>query len=138
MRTVIDTNILVSALITSNTPPDMIYRAWMRGEIEVVTCNAQLDELARVLSRPRLRGYLDPEEARLILDNLDTRAVILADPPAAKLSPDPQDNRILAAAIAGGADLIITGDKRHLLFLGEAAGIPIVTAREALKRLQVQ
>ena len=138
MRIVLDTNIFVSALITTNTPPDMIYRARMRGEIEVVTCNAQLDELARVLSRPRLRGYLDPEEARLILDNLDTRAVLLADPPAVELSPDPKDNRILAAAIAGGADLIITGDKRHLLFLGEAAGIPIVTAREALKRLQVQ
>jgi len=138
VRTVLDTNILIAALITSNTPPDMLYRAWMRGEIQVVTCNAQLTELGQVLSRPRLHRYLDPDEASLILDNLETRAVILPDPPEVKLSPDPKDNRILAAAIAGKADLIITGDKRHLLFLGEAAGIPIVTAREALKRLQIQ
>ena len=51
------------------------------------------------------------------------------------LSPDPGDNPILAAAIAGAADLIVSGDKKHMLALGEIEGIPIVTAREALERL---
>ena len=51
------------------------------------------------------------------------------------LSPDPKDNPILAAAIAGKADLIVSGDKKHVLALGEVGGIPVVTAREALKRL---
>ena len=51
------------------------------------------------------------------------------------LSSDPKDNPILAAAIAGKADLIVSGDKRHMLALGHVEGIPIVTARDPLDRL---
>ena len=47
-------------------------------------------------------------------------------------SPDPDDNLILAAAVAGNADLIVSGDKRHMLSLGDVEGIPIVTPRDAL------
>ena len=90
-----------------------------------------------MLVRPRLRKYLDADEAAAIVGNLDTRAVILRDPPPVDLSPDPKDNLILAAAIAGKATLIVSGDKRHMLALGEAAGIPIVTARHAVDRLDV-
>lgn len=51
------------------------------------------------------------------------------------LSPDPKDNPILATAIAADADLIVSGDKRHVLALEDVDGIPVVTAREALNRL---
>jgi len=51
------------------------------------------------------------------------------------LSSDPKDNPILAAAIAGKADLIVSDDKRHMLALGHVEGIPMVTARDALDRL---
>ena len=51
------------------------------------------------------------------------------------LSSDPKDNPISAAAIAGKADLIVSGDKRHMLVLGQLEGIPILTARDALDRL---
>ena len=97
MRVVLDTTILVGALITKVTPPDRVYRAWLRGEIELVTSAAQLA--------------------------------------AVDLSPDPKDNPILAAAIAGDVDLIVSGDKTHMLSLREVHHIPIVTAREALDRL---
>ena len=53
-----------------------------------------------------------------------------------KLSPDPKDNPILAAAIAAKADLIVSGDKKHMLALGAVGSIPIVTARDALVRLR--
>ncbi len=71
---------------------------------------------------------------------LDTNILIAAlitkgTPPDVDLSPDPKDNPILAAAIAGKADLIVSGDKKHMLALGEVKGIPIVTARDALDRL---
>ena len=71
---------------------------------------------------------------------LDTNILIAAlitkgTPPDVNLSPDPKDNPILAAAIAGKADLIVSGDKKHMLALGEVKGIPIVTARDALDRL---
>lgn len=135
MRIVLDTNVLISALITKSTPPDGLYQAWLRGEVEVVTSTVQMAEISTVLVRPRLQKYLDSDEAAAIVENLDTRAVILNDPPPVKLSPDPDDNPILAAAIAGKADLIVSGDKKDMLQLGEAEGIPIVTARDALDRL---
>ena len=40
MRLVLDTNILVGALITTGTPPDRLYQAWLRGDIELVTSTA--------------------------------------------------------------------------------------------------
>ena len=137
MRVVLDTNILIGALITKGTPPDRLYQAWLRGEIELVTSTVQIAEMADVLVRPRLQRFLDADEAKAIVENIGTRALILDDPPAVNLSPDPKDNPILAAAIAGRADLIVSGDKKHILALGEVEGIPIVTARlagEALRR----
>lgn len=135
MLVVLDTNILIAALITSGTPPDGLYRAWLRGEFELITSTAQIAEIADVVSRPRLRKFLNTEEAAAILENIDCRAVVIEDPPEVNPSPDPGDNLILAAAIAGEADLIVSGDKKHMLALGEVEGIPVVTAREALERL---
>ena len=93
-------------------------------------------EMADVLARPRLQKFLDADEAAAIPENIGARALILDDPPMVNVSPDPKDNPILAAAIAGKADLIVSGDKKHMLALGEVDGIPVVTAREALKRVR--
>ena len=135
MRVVLDTNVLIGALITSGTPPDALYRAWLRGEFDLVTSAAQIAEIADVASRPRLGKFINPDEAADILDYIGLRAIVLDDPPGVHFSPDPGDNPILAAAIAGNADLIVSGDKKHMLALAEIEGIPIVTAREALARL---
>ncbi len=135
MRVVLDTNVLISALITSGTPPDALYRAWLRGEFDLVTSAAQIAEIADVASRPRLEKFIDADEVADILDNIGLRAIVLDDPPEVNLSPDPGNNPILAAGIAGNADLIVSGDKKHMLALTEIEGIPIVTAREALARL---
>ena len=66
---------------------------------------------------------------------MGTRALVLDEPPEVDLSPDPKDNLILAAAVAGMANLIVSGDKKHMLVLGKVEGIPVVTAREALERI---
>ena len=137
VRLVLDTNILIGALITKGTPPDELYRAWLRGDIELVTSAAQIAELAEVLARPRIRRLVDADEANAILENLAVRALVLNDLPAVDFSPDPSDNPILAAAIAGNADFVVSGDKKHVLSLGEVDGIPVVTARDALKGLSL-
>ncbi|MEE9544598.1 MAG: putative toxin-antitoxin system toxin component, PIN family [Rhodospirillales bacterium] len=94
MRIVLDTNILIAALITKDTPPDRLYQAWLKGEFELVTSTAQMAEVAIVLARPRLQRYLDADEAAAIVENIDTRALILDAPPDVDLSPDPKDNPI--------------------------------------------
>ena len=136
MRVVLDTNILIGALITKDTPPDRLYQAWLQHEFELVTSTEQIRELTRVLSRQRLQKYLDLNEASVIVEHLGTRAVVLDRPPEVALSPDPADNPILAAAIAGKVDFIVSGDKKHMLALKEVEGIPLVTARQALERLR--
>ncbi len=132
MRIVLDTNILISALITKDTPPDRLYRAWLRNDVELVTSEAQIAEVRDVLARPRLRGYIDPEEADRLIAAIRLSAVVLGDVPALRRSPDPKDDFLLAAAVAGNVDLVVSGDKNDLLALGQVEGIPIRTAREAL------
>ena len=133
MRIVLDTNVLAIALITRGTPPDQLYQAWLRNEIELVTCAAQIDERADVLSRPKLRKYVDPADATKLVSDIRLRASVIRDMPIASRSPDPQDDAILAAAVADEAELVISGDKPGILALREVERIPIRTPREALQ-----
>ncbi len=132
MRVVLDTNILVSALITKGTPPDQLYQAWLRNEIELVTSTAQIDEVTNVLARPRLQKYIDVDEAAQVVAVIHQRATVLDEVSVTKRSPDPKDDPILAVAVAGGAGLVVSGDKSDMLALGDVEGIPIRSAREAL------
>ena len=131
MRVVLDTNILVSALITKGTPPDQLYQAWLRNEIELVTSDAQIDEVTDVLARPRLRRYVDSDEAAKMVAAIHRRATVLSDVPVIRRSPDPKDDPILAVAIAGGVGLVVSGDKSDMLALRDVEGIPIRSARAA-------
>ncbi len=135
MRLVLDTNVFVGALITKDTPPDHLYQAWREDGFDLVTSTAQLEELRRVLRYERLARFIDPAEALDLIANVDTVADVHEDLPIITISPDPDDNLILATAVAGKADLVVSGDKRHMLILGNVENIPIVTPREALKRL---
>ena len=132
MRVVLDTNILVSALITKGTPPDQLYQAWLRNELELVTSAAQIDEVTDVLARPRLRRYVDSDEAAQMVAVIHQHATVLSEVPVTRRSPDPKDDPILAAAIAGDVDMVVSGDKSDMLALRDVEGIPIRSAREAL------
>jgi predicted nucleic acid-binding protein len=67
-----------------------------------------------------------------LLGTLGTVAIVVEELPQIELSVDPDDNVILATAVAGRADLLVTGDKSGLLALKAVRGIPIVTPRDAL------
>ena len=135
MRILLDTNIVVAGFLSPKGPPGRLVRAWLQGRFELVTSQEQLDELARVLGYKHLRGRIDPVQAREFLENVDVLAVMATDLPTMELSPDPADNVILATAVAGRAEAVVSGDKAGALELGEVEGIPIMTAREALERL---
>ena len=133
MRIVLDTNVLVSALITKGTPPDQLYQAWLRNDLELITSAAQIDELTDVLSRPKLRRYVDPADAAQLISEIRLRAIVIRDMPIPRRSLDRKDDAILAAAVVGEAELVVSGDKRDILALREVEGIPIRTARDALQ-----
>jgi predicted nucleic acid-binding protein len=76
------------------------------------------------------------EEAALLMDHLPAVAEIVEPQADVRISTDPKDDYIVGMAISGRVDCIVTGDKHHLLALKMAAGIPIITARECLARLE--
>jgi len=137
VRVVLDTCILIAALITADTPPDRIYQAWRKGRFVLITSEWQLAELRRVSRYPKLRPFLKPAETGAMVNGLRRQAVVLEELPELDLSPDPDDNPVLAMAVAGGADYLVTGDKRDLLALKKVEKTRIVTARALVKKLGV-
>ena len=136
MRIVLDTNILVSALISGEGSPGQVLAAVKSPGITLITSRFQIDELREVLARDRLQPYIRREEADDLFYHLEAVAMVVAELPEVNLSADPDDNPILATAIAGDADLVVSGDQDHMLAIGSADGIPIITAREAADRLR--
>ena len=104
MRVVLDTNVLISALISPSGAADRIYRSWRSGAFDLVSCEEQLTEIRRMI---------DPL-------------------PKVEASPDPWDNYILAAALGSRADYLVTGDKSGLLSLTRFSRTRIVTVRHFL------
>jgi uncharacterized protein len=137
MRIVVDTNLLVSGVISAGLPRDLVNAAKV-GEFELCTSEVLLAELLDVIGRGKFaerltQAGLTPQG---IVDDLRALAVVVwpASVPQVVLT-DPDDDHVLAAALTGAADLIASGDKRDLLPLGSYQGMPIVTAQEALQRI---
>lgn len=136
MRVVLDTGILIAALITKDTPLDRIYQAWRKRRFELITSVWQLDEFRRVSRYPRLRKYLHPIEAGNLINGLRHQARLLEELPDVDLSDDPDDNPLLAMAIAGEVDYLVSGDKRDVLALKKVGKARIITTRRFLTILQ--
>ena len=109
MRVVLDTGILVAALIMTDTPPALIYQAWRKKRFELVTSEWQLDEFRRVSRYPKLRRFLKPVEVGNLVNGLRHQATVLKTLPTLELSPDPADNPVLAMAAASQAQYLVTG-----------------------------
>ena len=88
MRLVLDTNVLLSALLTQGTPPDLLYQAWRRGDFVLVSSAAQIEEVARVLDYSHLRERVNRTEAAILVDGLKTLATLAEYLPDIQLSRD--------------------------------------------------
>lgn len=84
---------------------------------------------------PRLRVHLKPAEVGALVSRMRRKAVVLSELPALELSPDPDDNPLLATAAAGEADFLVTGDKSDLLVLGSVGRTRIVGAAAFVEEL---
>ncbi len=130
-----DTNILISSLLRRHSLPDRARRAWEAGQFTLLTSDWQIDELRRVSRYPKLRERLKPAEVGALVSRMRRRAVVLSELPTLELSPDPDDNPLLATALAGEADFLVTGDKSDLLSLGTVGRTRIVSAGVFVERL---
>lgn len=135
MRIVLDTNVLVSGLISRIGYPGRLLRLVQGGRVTLITSEYQIAELRDVLFRDSLRRFIQPTEANDLIHHMATVAMVIAELHEVALSPDPKDNAMLATGIAGQVDMIVSRDKNDMLALGDAEGIPIVTPREGFERL---
>jgi len=129
MRAVLDTNILISALIIQTGNPAAIYRAWREGRFTLLTCTEHLDELSATLRKPSVAALIKPYKAGGLVNEIRKIAETVDALPNVLRSPDPTDDYLLALSEAGGADYLVTGDKSGLLILGGHKGTEIVSAR---------
>lgn len=130
MRLILDTNVLLGALISPHGPPDVIYRAWRAARFELVTSAAQLEELRRVSRYPKLRAILPAHRIGTMVNNMQRAIVLDALPPLPNgiEASDPNDAFLLAMALVGEADYLVTGDRRAgMLQRGSVGRTRIVT-----------
>jgi uncharacterized protein len=131
-RFVIDTNVLVSALIFPDSLPEQAVRLTLVEGI-VLASAATLEELRHVLRRPKFSTYLSLPECDSFLERLAETCSLIEPTERVTLCSDPKDNKCLELALAGGAHWLVTGD-RDLLEIGHFRGTTILTSREFLAR----
>lgn len=119
-RLVLDTNIVLSALVFTGGPTARVRLAWQQGRCLPLVSTASVQELMRVLAYPKF-GLDAAEQQELLADYLPHAEVVTVPnlPPAVPACRDPQDLPFLHLALAGSADALITGDKDLLVLAGQ-------------------
>lgn len=137
VRAVLDTNVLLSALVFPAGRVSWLRGAWRAGGVRPLASRDTTAELIRVLAYPKFR--LDEAERRDLLDDylpFCEAVVIPSPPPAIPACRDPFDRPLLLLAIAGRADALVTGDA-DLLALSDESAVPIVAPAEFRDRLRM-
>ncbi len=135
MRAVLDTNVLVSAILTLPGPAAKVVRLGFGGKFELIVSPSLLEELQRVLAYPKIRKRLSAESALAYVSWLAAFGTMTDDPqePPPIHAPDPADDYLIALAVFASAHLV-SGDK-SLLSLSRRA--PVLSVRQFLEMLEV-
>ena len=141
VRAVVDTDVVVSGILSPGGKPAAVLRA-AGVTFQLVWTPGIVAECLRVLAYPRVVKVLAPtgrqEYARRVVAGLAAGADMVSPallPKLRAVEADPDDDLFLATALAGGARLLVSGDRRHLLSLGEYAGVHIIGPAAFLEEL---
>lgn len=104
MRVVLDTNILISALMIQTGNPAAIYRAWQERQFTLLTCAEHLDELRTTLRKPAISVRIRPYKAGGLVNEMKKLAESVDTLLRVRRSPDPTDDFLLALSESGDAD----------------------------------
>lgn len=134
MRLLLDANILISYLLTggADSPVTRIVEACVLGQATLLLPEALLEELtSRIGDKPYLKARIDADEVAQLATILRSVGEIIPriESPIPAVTRDPKDDYLLAYAVVGQADYLITGDK-DLLVLGQAVGVTICRPRD--------
>lgn len=138
MRLVLDTNIVVAALLWAGRPRQLLDRAIDDDSLELYSTPVLLDELIHTLQYPKFAqriGRYATTPAALTAQYAALVTLVSPTQVPRVIEQDADDDHVIAAAVAARAELIVTGDRRHLLPIGTHQGIAIVTADSVLAML---
>jgi putative PIN family toxin of toxin-antitoxin system len=124
MRIVLDTNVLVSGLLSPHGPPGRLVALVVAGELRLLVDDRILREYAEVLTRPRF-GF-DRATVLELVDFLAEAAEHVDSSQVSVALADQDDAPFLEVAIAGGADALVTGNARHFKTRDQRAGVQIL------------
>lgn len=131
VKAVLDTNVLISAYVFPGGKPEAVYRLALEGRLEIGTSRPLLAEFGRVLEQ---KFGWDPDRVEAAVAQIARTAIVVEpDEVVQVVAADPDDDRVLEAARAHGAGVIVSGD-RHLLDLATWAEIDIVSPAEFIAR----
>ena len=129
-RIIIDTNVLVSALIQRNYPNFIVYNYILENLVEVCISSELFEEYFEVLNRPTFRRYPDfISKAEVILAQIETRATKFHPTQQLDIIRDNADNRLLELAVISKADFIVTGNTNDFT-MSHFHGTKIVTPKD--------
>lgn len=129
MKAVLDTNVLISAVISTGTPHDVVV-AGFEGEYAIVVSVATLTEFRETLLKYPERFHLDEDEVQEEVETIRYFAEFVEpNEEISAVDADPDDDKFLEAAVAGNVDYLVSGD-RHVLDVDSFRGVDIVTPRE--------
>jgi putative PIN family toxin of toxin-antitoxin system len=131
LRIVLDTNVVISALVFPGGTPEAVHRLVLEGRVALVSSPTLLAELGRILATKFAWSVDRAEEAVAQLARF--AHVVTPTTRIERIEEDPADDRVLEAAVEGGADVIVSGD-RHLLRLGSWQGIAIERPAQFIER----
>lgn len=132
---VIDTNVIISALLFGGTPGRLI-DLWKAGRIKIFICKEIVDEIVRVLAYPRFQLSENEINYLLYYEILAYTEIVEIGSGPEIISQDPSDDKFIRCAQAAGASFIISGDK-HLLSAKTFKKIKILTPAGFLKTLDL-
>lgn len=127
LRAVIDTNLIIAARWKERSNSRELLEAVRQGRAVLLWSEDTQGEVMRILKKAR-----PPAAFKELVESVFVPEYKVKSTPDINLSEDPADNKFLAAAVGGGADVIVSNDK-HLLELEEVKGIPIVRPGEAVR-----
>lgn len=132
MRLVLDTNVVVSAMLWDGAPRRLL-RTAAGANIWLFVSSPLLEELKEVLSRGKFQKQIAALSisSDQLLNIYAKEAVIVLPLPVPRLAPDPDDDVVIGTALAAKADFLVTGD-RALLSVAGREDVRIVTVRDAL------
>jgi putative PIN family toxin of toxin-antitoxin system len=138
IRAVVDSSVLYSAFLKPTSIPAMVLAQARAGSFTLCLSRYILEEPATVLLRPKARRRVfDVAEVAEFCNGLAEEGEMVISLPQLRAAPnDPKDDPIVATAVAGRADYLVTGDRRHLLALREYGSVRMISPRDFLELLE--